>query len=240
MADFKTHVTVGAATGFAVAIISYNWNLIPNAYMAVIVFFATVIGSFLPDMDSGPGIPLKIIFTVYAYFMAAISLYWMHVAGASLPLKIFVPVASWVFVIKFLKELFKKHTSHRGIFHSTPVWIACFLICLFIASTTRLSVREQFVIAFAVSTGYLCHLVLDELWSLNIVSEGLFGDKKYTMDQLWHKKFGRKKSLGTALDLGFNSKERIPGILAWITVVVFLILDWNTIMNLLSMIGTGR
>ncbi|MBQ9214288.1 MAG: hypothetical protein IJ150_10180, partial [Bacteroidales bacterium] len=78
MADFKNHVSVGAATGFAVAIISYNWNLIPNAYMAVIVFFATVIGSFLPDMDSEPGIPLKIVFGVNAYFMAAMSLYWMH------------------------------------------------------------------------------------------------------------------------------------------------------------------
>ncbi|MBR2105603.1 MAG: metal-dependent hydrolase [Bacteroidales bacterium] len=237
MADFKTHVSVGAATGFAVAIVSYNWNLIPNAYMAVIVFFATVIGSFLPDMDSDSGLPLKIIFTVYAYFMAAITLYWMHMAGANLPLKIFVPAASWFFVIKYLRELFRKNTTHRGIFHSTPVWIAVFLISLFVASTTRLSLREQFVIAFAVSTGYFCHLALDELWSFNVISEGMFGEKKYTFDQLIHKKFGRKKSSGTALDLGFNQKERIPGILAWITVAVFLVLDWQTIMSLIAIIG---
>lgn len=240
MADFKTHVSVGAATGFTVAIISYNWNLIPNAYMAIIVFFATVIGSFLPDMDSDSGLPLKIIFSVYAYFMAAITLYWMHVAGANLPLKIFVPAASWYFVLKYLKDIFMKNTSHRGIFHSVPAWIATFLICLFIASTTRLSLREQFVIAFAVSCGYLCHLILDELWSMNVVSEGLFGTKKYTWTEIFHRHFGKKKSFGTALDLGFNQKEKIPGIIAWITVLVFIVIDWRTIMSLIRIIGENK
>ncbi len=239
MADFKTHVSVGAATGFAVAVISYNWNLIPNAYMAVIVFFATVIGSFMPDTDSDSGIPLKIIFTTYAYFMAAISLYWLHVAGANLPLKIFVPSASFFFVLKFLKEKFREWTDHRGIFHSVPAWLATFLISLFIAGTTNLSLREQFVIAFAVSMGYLCHLVLDELYSLNVVTDGLLSEKKHTWKEIWSKHWGKKKSWGTALDLGFNQKDKLPGIIAWVTVGVFLILDWKAILGLIRLIGSN-
>ncbi|MCQ2975784.1 MAG: metal-dependent hydrolase [Bacteroidales bacterium] len=236
MADFKTHVELGAATGFAVAIVSYNWNLIPNAYMAVIVFFATLIGSFLPDMDSDSGLPVKIIFTFYAYFMAAMTLYWMHVAGANLPLKIFVPVASFCFVKLYLQNFFNKHTNHRGIFHSFPAYILSFLVALFIASTTKLSIREQFVISFAVSCGYLCHLILDELWSMNVVSEGIFGNKKYTMDQIIHRHFGVKKSFGTALDLGFNQKEKIPGILAWASVIVLFIICHKTIFELIALI----
>ncbi|MCQ2252739.1 MAG: metal-dependent hydrolase [Bacteroidales bacterium] len=239
MADFKTHVTVGAATGFAVAIISYNWNLIPNAYMAVIVFFGTIIGSFMPDTDSDSGIPIKIIFTTYAYFMAAISLYWLHVAGANLPLKIFVPSASFFFVQKYLGVKFKDWTNHRGILHSVPAWIATFLICLFVAGKTNLELREQFVIAFAVSCGYLCHLVLDELYSLNVVTDGLLSEKKHTWNEICNKHWGKKKSWGTALDLGFNQKEIYPGIIAWAVVAAFLILDWKTIMELCRLIGSN-
>lgn len=240
MADFKTHVTVGAATGFAVAIVSYNWNLIPNAYMAIIVFFGTVIGSFMPDTDSDSGIPLKIIFTTYAYFMAAISLYWLHIAGANLPLKIFVPSASFFFVQKYLGVKFKDWTNHRGILHSVPAWIASFLICLFVAGKTNLELREQFVIAFAVSTGYLCHLVLDELYSLNVVTDGILNDKKkYTWKEIWSKHWGKKKSWGTALDLGFNQKERMPGIIAWIVVGAFLLLDWGAIIDLIKLINSN-
>ena len=239
MADFKNHVSVGAATGFAVAIISYNWNLIPNAYMAIIVFFATVIGSFLPDMDSEPGIPLKIVFGVNAYFMAAMSLYWMHVAGAVLALKIFVPLAVFVFVIKYVKDFFAKNTTHRGIIHSVPALLLCFLISLWLASTTKLNIREQFVISFAVSCGFLSHLLLDELWSLNIISEGFFGKKDYKFSQLLKKSWGRKKSSGTALDLGFNQKERYPGVIAWVLVIFFLILNRQTILLLCKEIGVN-
>lgn len=240
MADFKKHVSLGAATGFAVAIISYNWNLIPNAYMAVIVFFATIIGSFLPDTDSDSGLPVKIVFGFYAYFFAAMSLYWMHMAGANLALKIFVPAAVFVFVQKYLKENFNKWTNHRGIIHSVPALLLCFLISLWIASTTQLSLREQFVISFATTCGYFSHLVLDELWSLNVVSEGIFGDKKYSIDEIFKRHFGKKKSSGTALDLGFNQKERFPGICAWALVILFLILNWNTIGLLIKEIGVNK
>lgn len=239
MADFKKHVSLGAATGFAVAIVSYNWNLIPNAYMAVIIFFATVIGSFLPDMDSDSGVPLKLVFGFYSYFFAAMSLYWMHVAGANIVLKLLVPAAVFFFITKQVRDNFCKWTDHRGIIHSTPAWLLSFLISLWMASTTNLSLREQFVIAFAVSCGYFSHLVLDELWSLNVVSEGIFGQKKYTFDQIMKKHFGKKKSSGTALDLGFNQKDKYPGIIAWSLVVLFLILNWKTIGLLIKEIGVN-
>lgn len=238
MADFKTHVSVGAATGFAVAIVSYNWNLIPHAYMAIIVFFATVIGSFLPDTDSQPGLPVRMIFGFYAYFLAAMSLFWMHKAGANLPIKILVPAAVFYFVIKFLKDTFQKYTSHRGIFHSVPAWILSFLIPLFIASTTRLSIREQFVIAFAVSCGYFCHLLLDEIYSINGLSDKKTRQKT-PMKEIFKKYFNLKKSFGTALDLGFNQKEKYPGIIAWILVTVFFFLCQSTIWDLIKLIGKG-
>lgn len=239
MADFKTHVEAGAVTGFAVAVISYNWNLIPNAYMAVIVFFATVIGSFLPDMDSGPGVPIKIIFSFYAYFMAAMSLYWMHIAGATLALKIFVPVACFFFVKFMLQDFFKKHTDHRGIFHSLPAYILSFLIALFIASTTKLNIREQFVISFAVSCGYFCHLLLDEIWSIKAVSEGFGKGNKLKFKDIFSSR-GLKKSFGTALDLGFNQKEKYPGVICWTAIIVFAILTRETWLELITLIGSGK
>ena len=50
---------------------------------------------------------------------------------------------------------------------------------------------------------------------------------------------GRKKSSGTALDLGFNQKERYPGVIAWVLVIFFLILNRQTILLLCKEIGVN-
>lgn len=227
MADFKTHLEVGAATGFALSIITYMTDLITHVYMAVIIFFATVIGSFLPDMDSNSGLPVKIIFGLYAYFAATITMYWIHDNGATFYMHLFLPAASFAFVKLVLEKWFKKYTTHRGIFHSFPAYLITFFASLLIASSTNLPVLEQFVISLAISSGYLCHLVLDEIYSINFLMSNR-SRKKTKLKNLTFKKliknnFGFKSSFGTALDLGFNQKERYPGIIAYIVLVILII-----------------
>ncbi len=220
MADFKTHLTVGTATGFGLSMFAYMVDWISNIYMAVIVFFATSIGSFLPDMDSESGLPVKIIFGMYAYLAATLAMYFVSNLGLNFIFVLLAPALAFIIVKVFLEKIFNKFTSHRGIFHSVPAILIVFLICLLIASKTNLPVKEQFIISLSVAMGYFCHLLLDEIFAFNFLTSSKSKDLS-----LWEqvkKRFTTKKSFGTALDLGFNQPEKYPGIIAYAILIVLI------------------
>ena len=227
MADFKTHLSIGAATGFGLAITTYMLDWISNVYMAVIIFFSTVIGSFLPDMDSDSGLPVRIIFGLYAYLAATLTMYYLHDNGASIYFTIFMPFASFVFVYFYLKKLFVKFTKHRGIFHSIPAFLISFFLSLTIAWSTDLPTLEKFTIALSISFGYLSHLVLDEIYSINILMSHRKTKKvklrEFSFKKWFKDNFGFKRSFGTALELGFRQKQKYPAIIAY-TILIFLVI----------------
>ena len=61
-------------------------------------------------------------------------------------------------------EIFKRYTVHRGMWHSIPACLACGLLAFLIVAGQDLAIR--LFKAGAVSLGFLSHLVLDEIWSL--------------------------------------------------------------------------
>lgn len=83
-------------------------------------------------------------------------------------------------------ELVKKTTAHRGMFHSIPSAVFAGQITYFL--TTGIP-EERLFKAFAISVGYLSHLILDEICSVD--SNGRV-----------------KKSFGTALKW-FNPKKKL-------------------------------
>ncbi|MBN2893000.1 MAG: metal-dependent hydrolase [Bacteroidales bacterium] len=224
MADFRTHLTFGSLTGFAIAISTYLADWVHNIYMAIIIYFATVIGSFLPDMDSDSGHPVKIIFEFYAYISAALTIYYLHDNGGGIYLKIFLPIASFFFVRLILIKLFNKYTSHRGIFHSVPAFLIVFFLSLLVAWSTDLPLMEKFSIALAVAMGYFSHLLLDEIYSVKLLNPSK-SKKKRTFREIIKRHIGFKRSFGTALDLGFNQKSKYPAIIAYIVLGCLIIAD---------------
>jgi hypothetical protein len=197
--------------------------------MAVIIFFATLIGSFLPDMDSDSGVPVKIIFGFYAYLATTLTIYYLSDNGASIYLMFFLPIASFVFIKIFLEKLFLKYTTHRGIFHSIPAWLITFFGTLVIAWSTHLPATEKFVIALSISSGYLSHLILDEIYSVNLLmsirDKKKFSFKNFSFKEYFKENFGLKTSFGTALDLGFKQKEKYPGVIAYTILIVLIIIS---------------
>lgn len=224
MADFKTHLSFGSLTGFAIAITTYMADWVSNIYMAVIIYFTTVIGSFLPDMDSNSGHPVKIIFEFYAYISAALAIYYVNENGGGIYLKIFLPIASFFFVKHILIKVFNKHTSHRGIFHSVPAFLIVFFLSLLIAWSTHLPLMEKFSIALAVSMGYFSHLLLDEIYAVKLLNPSK-SKKKRSLKQIIKRHIGFKRSFGTALDLGFNQKNKYTGIVAYTILLGLIIAD---------------
>ncbi len=235
MADFKTHLTFGSLTGFAVAITAYLSDWVQTMYMAVLLYFATVFGSFLPDMDSDSGHPVQIIFEFYAYISAALTIYYLHDNGLSLYWRIFMPLASFFFVRIILCNIFNKYTTHRGIFHSVPALLVVFFLTLLVAWSINLPVLEKFSIAVAVSMGYFSHLLLDEIYSVKLLNPTP-ASKKRSFKEIISRHFGLKKSFGTALDLGFNQKEKYPGIIAYLILITLIIVDFPIIKKIVSLL----
>ncbi len=221
MADFKTHLQVGSALGFLLAVFTHVWGWVNNFSTAIIIFFATSLGAFLPDMDSNSSLPVKIISLLYAYLVSALVLFYFYDNGYK---NFFFLAAAgliaFLAVFKILPVILKKYTRHRGIFHSIPAFLISFFLTLIIAWTTRLSVLERFSMALAVSLGYLSHLVLDEIYSVDLFNKKIEGKKqKFYVIKI-------KKSSGTALDWGFDPKHKFEAIVAYVILFALIVISF--------------
>jgi membrane-bound metal-dependent hydrolase YbcI (DUF457 family) len=85
-------------------------------------------------------------------------------------------------IVRFgVADIFKRYTVHRGMWHSIPAAAICGLLAFLIASGPDLEVRLYK--SAAVVLGFMVHLALDEIWSLEMRGG----------------RFRIKKSFGTAI-----------------------------------------
>jgi len=111
--------------------------------------------------------------------------------GAFMFLFIRFAVAMWI----------KKVTTHRGMIHSIPMAILSGELVFFAVTGT---VQERLVKAAALTIGYLSHLILDEVYSIDSTGAAL--------------RF--KKSFGTALKWT-NPKQKAPVALLYMLILCF-------------------
>ena len=76
-----------------------------------------------------------------------------------------------------LGPLLKKFTVHRGMFHSIPALIIAAMIAFLICDTGMTTVR--FFKAGGVALGFFSHLLLDEIWSVNLRGNGPMVKKSF-------------------------------------------------------------
>lgn len=166
MASFRSHISLGIASGIlgAIGLVSLAYFDAPS-FLSVL-FVAAVLGSVLPDMDSDSGIPFHVSFGSFALVAAVLtgsSAYkesaqdWQHVAAWS--------VGTFVFVYLVVGFFFKRFTRHRGMAHSLPAALLAGLVTFFLAVHFSFSDMEAFLLAGAMMIGYIGHLVLDELYA---------------------------------------------------------------------------
>ncbi len=215
MADFKTHVQVGAGLGFVLSALAYAKSWVSGLLVAIMVFFVTVIGSFLPDTDSDSSVPVKIIFTVYGYFFAGVVFVFFYRMKYGIIWSFVGAGLMYLIVSEVLSRVFMKITRHRGIFHSLPALFLSFLISFYLFGRLGVRPEDNFVLSLGVFLGYFSHLILDEVYSL-----------KFITDEEGRSRIGHKRSFGSSLDLGFNAREgKVAGIVAWLLVfILFLVI----------------
>ena len=169
MAGFKTHVTTSTVLGVAYgggALALYDTNWETHWPTCVLAAGLCGVSGMLPDLDSGPGRPLR---ESVSFTAAVVPLLLIHRwQRFDLAPETMVLAGALVYIlIRFgMGRLLKSLTVHRGMFHSLPalaiVGELTYLICDHESAWTRV------FLASAVMLGFGSHLVLDEIWSIDL------------------------------------------------------------------------
>lgn len=163
MAAFKQHITVSSFVGVGYTAVLGNMGI--EWVHGALAGGLCAVSGMLPDLDSDSGKPVRELFGVTAALVPLLLLErWRH--GGFSPEETVLFAAGLYFVIRFLGAwLFRYMTVHRGMFHSLPAAIIAGEIA-FLAHTCP-EPSGRFVLAGGVLLGFLSHLVLDELYSVD-------------------------------------------------------------------------
>ncbi|MGQ9575549.1 MAG: metal-dependent hydrolase [Thermoguttaceae bacterium] len=165
MAGFKTHMTISTLAGAAYGGAAYAWGGVPAPACLLAGGLCSVSG-MLPDIDSGPGRPLRESLSFAAAVISTMMVDRFQQFGW--PMESIILAAAGVYlVIRFgLAELLRRFTVHRGMFHSLPAAVIAGEVAFLLASG---QLRVRIFKAGAVAIGYLSHLLVDELYSIGYV-----------------------------------------------------------------------
>jgi hypothetical protein len=163
MPGFKIHISASTVLGVgygAGALVGYDVPL-PTCLLAAGL---CSVSGMLPDLDSGPGIPLRESLSFAAaivpmlLFDRARHTGWSHES-------LVLSGALVYFAIRFgLGWFLRQYSVHRGIFHSIPVCLVFAGLAFLLCNTGSLPLR--YYKAGAVVIGFMSHLILDEIWSV--------------------------------------------------------------------------
>lgn len=181
MAGFKTHITVSTLAGVGYGAAAYALYDVPVPTCILAGGLCGVSG-MLPDLDSGPGVPLR---ESVAFGAAVVSTMLVdRLQQFDLSMETIVLAAAGVYLLVRFGAgiLLERLTVHRGMFHSLPAALIFGELAFLLGSGT---VEMRWYKAGAVTLGYVVHLVLDEIYSFKW---------RYGLPRL-------KKSFGTAVKL---------------------------------------
>jgi membrane-bound metal-dependent hydrolase YbcI (DUF457 family) len=164
MAGFKTHITTSTVLGVAygaTAAVAYDTPL-PTCLLAGGL---CSVSGMLPDLDSGPGVPLRESVAFAAAVVPMLMIDRFRLMGMAPESMVLAGGAMYLFIRFGIGRMLRKFTVHRGMFHSLPalaiVGELAYLICAH---------ENPWVRCFnagGVMIGFASHLILDEIWSID-------------------------------------------------------------------------
>jgi hypothetical protein len=165
MAGFKTHITTSTMMGVAYGTGAYLAYDVPW-HSCVLAGGLCSVSGMLPDLDSDSGVPLR---ESIAFAAAVVPLLLIHRwQRYQLEPETMVLVGGTLYLlIRFgLGNLLRRLTVHRGMFHSLPALAIAGELTFLVCDHESLGMRVFF--ATAVMAGFASHLVLDEIWSIDL------------------------------------------------------------------------
>ncbi|MEM0969275.1 MAG: metal-dependent hydrolase [Verrucomicrobiota bacterium] len=164
MAGFHTHVSTSTALGVAYGSAGYFLYDMPLTTSAIAAGLCGISG-MLPDLDGDTGVPVREVVAAVAAVVPALMLDCFAMWGLDRESTVLAAAAVYLFIRYGVARAFKHLTRHRGMWHSIPAAINVALIAFLITSYQELGFR--LFKSGAVLLGFLSHLILDEMWSIN-------------------------------------------------------------------------
>lgn len=165
----------------------------------LIYIILAVIGGMLPDVDAENSKSKRIIFTILAisFSFVCAKLIPQH----DISYRVFEFCVAYVLVRYVANYFMSAHSMHRGIFHSIPVMLVwAFCIAKLFKISFHISDVQAWRVSFMVLAGFLSHLILDEICSVNLSNLKI------------------KRSFGTAFKLA--SDDKVVTVFAYLLVII--------------------
>ncbi len=210
MASYRGHLMLSAPLGAAYGGVAlfrseFDWGPV------VLAAGLTTVGGLLPDLDSDSGVPVRELFGLSATATAVLLLHPLLQRGLPLEQALVFMGAAYCFVRYVLSATFCRWTVHRGMFHSIPAMLIAGLIVYLGYPGSNYTLR--LFLGGGVMLGFLSHLVLDELCSVDFMGVRLRLNK-FAGSAL---KFGSPSWSATLCTyallgvLGFGAWQGVPG-----------------------------
>jgi hypothetical protein len=204
MANFPTHIAVGTIVSGSLATVTVAANMVaPENIIAVTL--AGMLGSVLPDIDLKDSRPARVMFNGLAVFFSFAVLF--SVAHKYSIAEMLILWLGTLLTVRFVgKETFARFSYHRGVWHSLLAMVFCAVVtaCVFKYLLGK-NDSVAWLAAGFLAIGYLTHLVLDEIYSVDVMDTRI------------------KASFGTAVKLYDGRRLDHSAAMAVATVLVFLI-----------------
>ena len=163
MAAYREHITVSGILGVAyasAAVFLFGYSLVQAAIVGVLTWVA----GMLPDLDSESGRPIRELSGVVAAFAPLLLLHNAQAVGVRGDRAMLFAIIAYAAVKYGGAFLLGKLTVHRGMFHSIPALLIASELVFLCYHSDELRVRV--LMAVGVGIGFLSHLVLDEMYSV--------------------------------------------------------------------------
>ena len=167
MAGFRTHIAVSTACGVAAGVTT----AIPLKHppeTAFLVGCLTAVGGMLPDLDSDSGVPVRELTSLAAAVVPLLLFTRLRDAGVSHEGVLAILVVAYLVIRYGVVRLFKYITVHRGMFHSIPAMLVAGLAVYVAYDCPAAEQSTRYVLAGGVMLGFLSHLILDEIYSVDL------------------------------------------------------------------------
>jgi membrane-bound metal-dependent hydrolase YbcI (DUF457 family) len=168
MANFTTHIAVGTVVSGALATLTLAADVIGHESL-VAVTMAGVLGSVLPDIDLKESRPSKAMFAGLGIFFSFAVLF--SCAGQYSIVELWALWLGTLVGVRYgLHAIFHRMAVHRGIWHSL---LAMAFVSLLTALVFKYVLDRADGVAWLgaafMAVGYLTHLILDELYSVDVM-----------------------------------------------------------------------
>jgi membrane-bound metal-dependent hydrolase YbcI (DUF457 family) len=180
LGNFKQHITCSTVTGIAVGGVAYHFGL-PLEGCLVSAGLCSFAG-MLPDIDSDTSKSFQECIYLTAGIGCILTASRLRHYGVDSDFAMLGGAVVFLLIRFALAPLIKKITVHRGMIHSIPMAVLCGQLVFFVVTG---EVMERLVKAAALSIGFLSHLILDEVYSIDSTGAALRFKKSFGTALKW-------------------------------------------------------